>query len=84
MGKQSAVIFILVFFVVAIVYAFLASFATVLYRNKQVNELSSLENDILFGRATIVKRLLMFVITIFSSFYFPPCYIIAGFAVGIY
>lgn len=54
-------IFIFVFFVVAIVYAYLASFTTVLYRHKGLNYLSQIERNILSRRATVAERVGLFV-----------------------
>jgi hypothetical protein len=82
--ERMSMIFVMVFFVVAIVYAGLASFTTVLYRHKGLNDLSAIERDILFGRATVAQRGGCFVMSIVSSLFFPPCWIAAGLAMGIY
>ena len=84
MRENIGFIFVFVFFVVAIIYAFLASFTTVLYRNKAISDLSHIERNVLYGRATVAERAGLFAISIFSSLYFPPCWIIAGIVVGIY
>ena len=77
-------VFAISFFVVLIVYAYLAAFTTVLYRGKSIADLSGIQRDILFGRATKGARTREFLFSMFTGLMFPPCWIIAGIAVGIY
>lgn len=84
MIERMGMIFVMVFFVVAIVYAYLASFTTVPYRNKELNDLRTIERNIVLGRATVAQRVGLFVMSIFASLCFPICWIAAGIAIGIY
>lgn len=80
MGK----VFVISFYTVAIIYAYLAAFTTVLYRNKYPEKLSSTEINILYGRATKRERIIHFLLFFITSIWHPPCWMFAGIAVGIY
>ncbi len=84
MRERMGIIFVFVFFSMALIYAFLASFTTVLYRHKAIADLSHIERNILYGRATVAERVGSFAVSIFSSLYFHPCWITAAIAMGIY
>lgn len=63
---------------VAVVYALLAAFTKVFYKNKSVSELSEIERDILYNRAKLSTKVVVFILNLFGSFIAPPVYIISG------
>jgi len=65
------------FAAVALIYAFLAAFTSVFYKNKSLDQLSINEMDVLSGEATLFQRLSVFIINLFSSIVSPPVYILA-------
>lgn len=71
-------LFLISFVAVALIYAILAATTTMFYRNKEVTELSHLERNVLYGRATIGDRFLLFFGNILASYAALPVYILAG------
>jgi len=71
-------VFIISFGVIALIYAILAATTKIFYKNKSVAELSLLERNILYGRATFGDRILLFGSNLFASYASPPIYITSG------
>ncbi|MFW5721169.1 MAG: hypothetical protein ACOCUT_02650 [bacterium] len=78
MNITEGKVFLISFGVIAIIYAILASMTTLLYRNKDISELSKIERKILLGQASFKDRLKTFYLNILASLIFPPVYITAG------
>ncbi len=70
-------IFVFSFIFVAIVYAVLAAFTTVLYKRQPITELSQAERDILYKRASMATRMVSFVTNLLGSVFAPQVYISA-------
>jgi len=68
---------IISFIIVASIYAFLAAFTKIFYTNKPVENLSHLERNVLYDRASVGDRATLFITNLFSSFISPPVYILA-------
>jgi hypothetical protein len=75
---NTATVFFISFVGVAFIYAIGGSFTKIFYRNKSIADLSHLERNVLYDRATIGNRLALFAANLFSSIIAPPIYILAG------
>ena len=64
-------------------YALLSAFTPILYRGKEMSELSSDARDILYKRASIVVRIRTFFINVISSIIAPQVHIVSGLVAGV-
>ena len=72
-----AVIFLISFISIAIIYAVISSSTKILYKNKPIDSLSLCEINILRGKSKLSERITLFFINLFSSIIFPPIYILS-------
>lgn len=83
-STELAVIFLTAFLVVAFLYAFLASFTSLLYRRKPEAECSYVEKMIRSGTATLGQRVTLFWHSVFGSLVVWQCYLIAAILTALY
>lgn len=77
-------IFLISFSCFAFVYAMIAATTTIFYKNKAIMDLSHLERNILYGRATLGDRAFLFGSNLLASVIAPPIYILAVLTTFIY
>jgi hypothetical protein len=82
--SQLAVIFLTAFIVTAFVYAFLAAFTSIFYRNMPEAECSYTEKLIKSGKASFGQRVTLFWHSVFASLVVLKCYIAAAAITGVY
>jgi hypothetical protein len=77
-------VFALTFLATAVLYSLLSAMSGVLHQGKNTEDLSHLERQVLYGRATIGERLKLFTLNIFASIFFLPAYILAALVTLVY
>lgn len=71
------------FLIASALFASVAAFTTLFYRNRPVHDLSERERDILYGRARLHDRLMIFLVNLLASVIAPPVYITTIILAGI-
>ncbi|WP_041280325.1 hypothetical protein [Desulfosudis oleivorans] len=75
---STVTVFFISFVGVGLIYAIIAAFTKIFYKNKSIADLSLFELKVLDDEATVGGRLAGFVVNLFSSIIAPPIYILAG------
>ena len=82
--SELAVIYLTAFIIVAFIYAFIAAFTSIFYRNTPEVQCSYVEKLIRSGTATFGQRVTLFWHSVFGSLVVLPCYLVAAVLTGIY
>ena len=82
--SELAIIFLMAFIAAGFIYAFLAAFTSIFYRNMPEVECSYVEKLIRSGKATFGQRVTLFWHSVFASLVVSQCYIAAAVLTGLY